>query len=257
MPLERIRDALLDGAVAGVVSHDRPNVVWKLQALCDGDPRSQFGLSGVDGLPYREVLSLMAKWGGIDPDPLLRHGAVRVDPDRVIERCQAVGDRLAAAAVRGERVLFATGHPGGLPLLYAACGRLMEERGASVITPADGAEIRHRGRRRFIRYEDGVGMLSNGVKGIHTHSPDAMEAMLAEEVPDVVFADHGFAGAAIEAGVDTVSVADVNDPALVVAESQGRAGPVIVMDDNVELEDYWPCFQVIASRFSRPDRSAR
>jgi hypothetical protein len=76
-----------------------------------------------------------------------------------------------------------------------------------------------------------------------------MERMLEVATPDLVFADHGFAGAAIEAGVDTVSIADINDPALVVARSQGRAGPVVVMDDNVQPEAYWPCFQVLASRF--------
>jgi hypothetical protein len=76
-----------------------------------------------------------------------------------------------------------------------------------------------------------------------------MERMLEEATPELVFADHGFAGAAIEAGIDTVSIADVNDPALVVARAQGRGGPVIVMDDNVQPEDYWPCFQVFASRF--------
>jgi hypothetical protein len=40
----------------------------------------------------------------------------------------------------------------------------------------------------------------------------------------------------------------VNDPALVVARAQGRTETVIVMDDNVSPEDYWPCFQAIASR---------
>jgi hypothetical protein len=69
----------------------------------------------------------------------------------------------------------------------------------------------------------------------------------------VVFADHGFAGAAIEAGIDTVSIADVNDPALVVARHQWRAGPVIVMDDNVQPEAYWPVFQAIAEPFRLRD----
>jgi hypothetical protein len=72
--------------------------------------------------------------------------------------------------------------------------------------------------------------------------------MLAEATPDLVFADHGFAGASIEAGIDTVSIADVNDPALVVAKAQGRTQVVIVMDDNVQPDTYWPCFQSIASR---------
>jgi hypothetical protein len=80
-----------------------------------------------------------------------------------------------------------------------------------------------------------------------------MERMLEETEPDLVFADHGFAGAAIEAGIDTVSIADVNDPALLVARHQGRAGPVIVMDDNVQPEAYWPVFQAIAEPFRRRD----
>ncbi len=49
-------------------------------------------------------------------------------------------------------------------------------------------------------------------------------------------ADHGFAGAAIEAGVETLSIADVNDPALIVAQAQGRTDVVVVMDDHVDPE---------------------
>jgi hypothetical protein len=48
--------------------------------------------------------------------------------------------------------------------------------------------------------------------------------------------------------VDTLAIADVNDPALVVARAQARCGPLIVMDDNVSPESYWPCFQAIVSR---------
>ncbi len=62
-------------------------------------------------------------------------------------------------------------------------------------------------------------------------------------------ADHGFAGAAIEAGVETLSIADVNDPALIVAKAQGRTDVVLVMDDHVAPDDYWPCFQVVAEAF--------
>jgi hypothetical protein len=75
-----------------------------------------------------------------------------------------------------------------------------------------------------------------------------MDRMLDDATPDLVFADHGFAGAAIERGVDAVSIADVNDPALLVAQAQGRTRTVIVMDDNVAPQAYWPCFQAIAAR---------
>ena len=248
---ETLRRALLAGGAAGVNSHDRPNVLWKIKRLVQGDPDSQFGLTGVSDIPFADVLRLVADAAGIDPDPSLKHGLVVVDPDRVLDAFEAIGDRLAAAAERGERVLLATGHPTGLPVLYQETGRLLSDRGAKVIRPLEGFTWEDQaGRRRQIRYFAGVAMLTDRASALHTHSPEAMEHMLAEMTPDLVFADHGLAGASIEAGVDTISIADVNDPALVVARAQGRAGPVAVMDDNVQPETYWPCFQVIASRFA-------
>ena len=69
-----------------------------------------------------------------------------------------------------------------------------------------------------------------------------VDRMLDEGRPDLVFADHGFAGAAIEAGVETISIADVNDTALLVAKAQGRTEHVLVFDDHVDPNAYWPVF---------------
>jgi Phosphatase len=248
-PRDRLLTALVSSGVAGVNSHDRPNVLWKIRRLVQGDPDSQFGLSGVGSIPAEEVLRLVAEASGIDRDPSLLHGPVRVDPERVLEACEEIGQRLAVSAERGERVLLATGHPTGLPLLYQETGRLLVDAGAKLVRPLEGFTWKEGRRRREIRYFQGVAMLTDRASALHTHGSEAMERMLAEVTPDLVFADHGFAGAAIEAGVPTVSIADVNDPALVVAHAQGRAGPVVVMDDNVQPEDYWPCFQAIASQF--------
>jgi Phosphatase len=250
-PREVLRASLLRSGAAGVNSHDRPNVMWKIGRLVNGDPDLQFGLSGVSGLDFGEVLALVAEAGGFDPNPRLRHGPVIVDADRVLAACAEVGDRLALAATRGERVLLATGHPSGLPILYQETGRMLEQNGAKLLRPLDGFTWEDDGHRRQIRYFGGLAMLTDRASALHTHRPEAMQRMLEEAEPDLVFADHGFAGAAIEAGVDTVSIADVNDPALVVARAHGRSGPVAVMDDNVQPESYWPCFQVIASRFAR------
>ena len=151
---------------------------------------------------------------------------------------------------RFERVIVATGHPVGLAHLYIEVGRLLRAGGATILEPADGATWHDADRPHpwQIRYLDGVAMLTDEASARHTHSGDAMDRMLDDLTPDLVFADHGFAGAAIERGVDTVSIADVNDPALLVAQAQGRTRTVIVMDDNVAPQAYWPCFQVIAAR---------
>jgi hypothetical protein len=147
--------------------------------------------------------------------------------------------------------LIATGHPGALDLLYRALEDLAVAYGATAIRPADGERWRDPGLTHpwEIGYLSAVGMLTDGSAPRHTHAPDAMRRMLAADRPDLVVADHGFSGAAIEAGVETISVADVNDPALLVARAQGRTDVVIVMDDHVGPQDYWPCFQAAAAAF--------
>jgi hypothetical protein len=249
---EELADALVAARIAGpITSHDRGNVQWKIKQLVAGDPRSQFGLSGVAGIHADEVLRLVAAETGFDPDPGLRDGPSSIDPHRVIVALQAAGRRLSTAARGGERVVLATGHPAGLPLLYMAVAHLLEGAGAKLLRPADGLSWTEEGRTREIRYFHGVAVLTDRGSTLHTHSSGPMELMLEHERPDLVFADHGFAGAAIEAGIDTISIADVNDPAPIVAKAQGRTELVIVMDDNVRPEDYWPCFQAIAAPFGR------
>jgi hypothetical protein len=173
----------------------------------------------------------------------------------VLTACEAAGRRLSVAARAGARILLATGHPAGLPLLYQAVGELLEMNGAKLLRPLAGFDWREGGRHRQVRYLHGVAVLSDHGSTIHTHSPGPMRLMLEEVRPDLVLGDHGFAGAAIEAGIETISVADVNDPAPVVAKWQGRTEMVIVMDDNVQPEAYWPCFQAIATGF--PPAQAR
>jgi hypothetical protein len=249
---QELLDALAGDGPAGLNAHDRPNVLWKIRHLCEADPDLQFGLSGVDCLTSDEVLALMAELGGFPVEAGRDdEGAVWVDPEKVIEGFEAIGDRLALAAERGEQVILATGHPAGLLLLYQAAARLLAAGGAKLLRPIEGVRWRHGEKRWQVRYFGGVAVLTDRASSLHTHSPEPMRTMLEEAAPDLVFADHGFAGAAIEAGIDTVSIADINDPALVVAWRQGRSGPVAVMDDNVQPEAYWPCFQVIASRFER------
>jgi len=119
-----------------------------------------------------------------------------------------------------------------------------------VLRPYEGVSWKDGDRRHHwqVRYLGGVAMLTDKSSARHTHSGEPMRRMLEEERPDLVFADHGFAGSAIEKGIETLSIADVNDPALLVAKALGRTRTVVVMDDNVQPDAYWPCFQAIAAR---------
>jgi hypothetical protein len=250
---------LLEGRVAfEEVSHPYDNVLNNIRMLVELDPDKQFGMTGLQTFTESEVLGFVAAASGFTVDPAIRTGPVPVDPELVLDACERVGDRLADACGRGESVILATGHPIGLAHLYTAVGRELRARGVRILEPADGETWREDDRPHAweIRYLDGLAMLTDRSTPRHTHSGDPMRRMLAHERPDLVFADHGFAGAAIEAGVDTVSIADVNDPALIVARAQGRTQTVIVMDDNVSPEAYWPCFQAIVARLPREERAA-
>jgi hypothetical protein len=249
---EELRRGLLEGRIAGPeVSHAMDNVRRNIELMCSGDPDKLFGLSGIAGaFDPEEVLALVGRAAGFTPSPSWRSGPVPVDPDLVLDACEALGDRLAEAVRRGERVILATGHPVGLAHLYIEVGRQLRARGVELLQPFEAVPWHEPGRDHpwEVRYLEGVAMLTDGSSMRHTHSAEPIRRMIAEARPDLVFADHGFAGGAIEAGVETVSIADVNDPALIVARALGRTEVVVVMDDNVRPEDYWPCFQAIVGR---------
>jgi hypothetical protein len=249
---EELLAGLRAGKAAGVAAHPIDNVRRNIGLLIEQDPDKLFGMTGMPGpLGLDEILDLVEAEAGEPIDREARFGPVHIAAEPILDACEALGDRLAAAALGGERVLVATGHPNGLDVLYRELARLIGERGAKLLHPADGATIQERGRPGpwWIRYLADVGLVTDEAVPKHTHAGDAMRRMLDDERPDLVLAYHGFAGAAIEAGVETVSVADVNDPALIVAKAQGRTRVVVVMDDNVNADDYWPCFQAVAARF--------
>ena len=248
-------EGLLAGKAAGVAAHPVDNVRRNIQLLVEQDPDKLFGMSDMPGrFGFDEILGLVEAEAGAPIDRAARFGPVHIEPEPILAACEALGDRLAGAAAAGERVVVATGHPNGLDVLYRQLAELMTERGAKLLHPADGAVIQEPGRPApwRIRYLGDVALVTDEVAPKHTHAGDAMGRILADERPDLVLADHGFAGAAIEAGVETVSVADVNDPALIVAKAQGRTQVVVVMDDNVDADDYWPCFQAVSARFPAP-----
>ena len=241
--------ALLDGNVAGTASHPLDNVRNNALMLLDGDPDKEFGMSGIAvGLQLDDILSLVETAAGAPIDRDARFGPVDIRPEPILVACSAAGRRLRRAREGGESVLLATGHPVGLALLYHALDGWLAE-GATILRAARGVRWRepHLDHDWFIEHWDGTAMLTDGREPRHTHWPTAVQRMLEEVTPDLVVADHGFAGAAIQAGVETISIADVNDPALLVAKSRGLTEHVIVMDDHVDPAAYWPCFQAIVA----------
>ena len=251
-PREELERALVAGGVAGPAGHPHHNVFGNIRMLVEHDPDKLFGLSDMpEPFGFEDIVRIVGEAAGVPIDALATEGAPDIDAGAVLDACEALGERLAEAARRRERVLFATGHPGDLDPLYGSIAELAAARGARIVRPAEGGSWSdaHAGHDWTIAFHGAVGMVTDGERPRHTHRPDAMQRMLEEERPDLVVADLAFAGAAIDAGVETLSIADVNDPALIVARAQGRTEVVVVLDDHVPAESYWPCFQAVAATF--------
>ena len=248
---DELRAHLVEHGIAGDVGTPRENNLRNIGLLARGDPLYAFGLSLGAEWDAERILNVMAERVGISADPEYRAGPDRIDPELTLERLDAVAERLARAARDRARVFVATGHPSGLLAVMLVVAHALRRAGAQVITPHAGLSyesaahgIRH--RRRQVRYLGDVAMVSGGGELNHTHSPRPMELLLAamresrEPLPDLVVADHGWAGAAAEVGVDTVAFADSNDPALFVGEADGRVAVVVPLDDNVLPHLYAP-----------------
>lgn len=254
---EGLREHLVRTHIAGLVATPRQGNLRNYRKMAARDPDYLFGLE-LKEWTTPEILELMVERCGVNPDPDHFYGDDTIDPDLTIDALDAMAARLAGAVERGERVLLATGHPTGLLPVYLAVGRALRARGCTLLTPAVGWSYEvstPRGpRRRQIRYVEGVAMLSGGGSLHHTHDAAPMRAMLAELAensknwPNLAMADHGWAGAAGEAGIDTVGFADSNDPALFAGAAEGKIAVCVPLDDNVLPHHYGPLISYLLSQ---------
>ncbi|WP_433221730.1 phosphatase [Microtetraspora malaysiensis] len=248
-----LRDHLIRTRIAGDVATPRENNLDNYRSLANRDPRYTFGLSFSGEWIFRDVLEQMAKSVGVAADPEHREGQDTIDPDLTIDAIEAMGDRVGQVLARGNpRIVIATGHPTGLLTIHLALARFARSHGATLLTPAERWSYMGNGlgRVRRIRYLDDVAMLDDGAALVHTHDPDPMRAILAEARPDFVIADHGWAGAAGEAGVETVGFADSNDPALFIGQAEGKIAVAVPLDDNVLPRYYGPLTDYLVARIA-------
>jgi hypothetical protein len=255
---EHLRAAL----IAGEVLTPRESNLNHARGFAAGDPANQFGLPPRGSWSYEQVVALLADRVGIDPDLSRETGADTIDPARTIEGLDRMRDRVARAAARRERVLLASGHPTGMFEVQLGLANALRAAGATVLTPAAGVEFdvppaysESRSRLQVL-YLGGVAVYGDLFALRHSHSSIGMDLMLAalaeagEAPPDLVIADHGFAGGAARAGLDVACFADCNDPALVVGEAEGRIGVTVPLDDNVLPHLYGPVVAHLLSGWS-------
>jgi hypothetical protein len=245
------RAALVSNGVTGPhQSHSRQNNISKIRALIEGDPEGWFGLTPRRSYTPEDILGFLADLTGCSREIGDLEGSDTLDPDRTMQGIQAAAERLRDAARHGLTLLAVTGHPTGLLEHHIrVVDAYRSAGGKSIRMRAEERLISgSRGREYEVRYVGDVGCLADWGTLRHTHSAEPMEALLeVRPWPDIVLGDHGFAGAAIERGIPTIAVMDINDPALAVAVAEQRDVVVIPMDDNRPPVSYEPSWRLISS----------
>lgn len=258
VPLDRaaLRGHLVASRIAGDIATPREENLRNAGRMAQGLEHYAFGLTPLRRWTQQEVVAVMVERCGLVADPAYVEGPDTIDPDLTLEQLERWRTRLARAAARRERVLVATGHPTGVLAIHLQVVAALRAGGAQVLLPAtdwtwpwddDRASWGRpsptdRPRPRHIRTINGVHVLASGGELLHTHSPVPMQALLGagSRPPDLVVADHGWAGAAVEAGIEALAFADSNDPALFVAEHEGKPVITVPLDDNVQPQLYDP-----------------
>jgi len=229
-------DHLVRTRIAGDVATPRENNLSHYRLLANGDRNFWLGLElGDRWADEQDVLAVMAERVGVNDDPEYRYGQDTIDPELTVDALDRLAARLRKAAEGRQRVLFATGHPGGLLDVHRATAAALRAAGCEIVVIPDGL----RTDEGYVMQFTDVAVLEHGATLWHTHSGEPMRAVLTgleragRPLPDLVVADHGWAGYAAQHGLDSVGYADCNDPALFLAESKGTLQVAVPLDDHV------------------------
>lgn len=247
--------AYLDSVrITGEVATPRQDNLRHMRLFLEGNENLEFGVALTREWSYDEVFDLMHRRVGTSADRSLVEGQDTIDGSLCVAALDRFADRLGASAHRKERILFATGHPAGLLPVHAALARAAAAVGATVVRVPEGRRF----RAGDIRQIFGVLVWHQHGGLMHTHLPEPMRLSLETlatdpaGLPDLVVADHGWAGQAASTGLPTIGFADCNDPGLFVSEAQGQLEVAVPLDDNVCPGLYDPLIAYVLERAGLP-----
>ncbi|HKP52505.1 MAG TPA: phosphatase [Chloroflexia bacterium] len=225
------------------LSHTRKNNVEAVRRMVRGDSYATFGIRRVveyvqsEELDADDALKIVASITKCSQDINHTEGRGYISPSSTIKGLKATAAAIRRVASEGGSVVFATGHPGAMIDYYTELAYLTRHLGGRVMDLAKGQIVTQGQDMDQVQVVDSVNsiaFLSDTCAALHTHDSRPMEMMLndASRLPDLVVADHGFAGEAINRGIPTVAVMDTNDPGLAIAKKLGADLILVPMNDN-------------------------
>jgi hypothetical protein len=231
---------LIDLKVAGEeVGHSRFLNIRNIKRLVKNEQYATFGVKNLGILNSDEVLKLVTKITGCSSDINFTEGPGYINPEATVEGLKEAA-KVLSKLKKDSKVLMATGHPGSLIGFYQEIGSFLKSR-CQIITAKEQIEVKRfrcpdcgtHDDIHWIDYIDDVAFVTDGDTSLHIHSPAPMVKLLEKTgKPDLVLADHGFVGEAINQNIPSITFMDTNDPVLAVAKENGAPLTIIPMDDN-------------------------
>lgn len=234
----KLRSTLLSSGVTGEISnHVAKTNLESLQRLMKSDPYVTFGIQAVELAASKRAFTLpsltaiMAASLGITTDRFEKSGPGYIDPQLTGERLDQMVEIIEATISDGGQIVLATSHPGSLLSYYLRLADFIIRTGGTIATTSEPVLIAD---YRWIDSVGGVHVLTDEGGLLHTHDSAGFAKFLAAlpDLPALVIADHGYAGAAINAGIKTIALHDVDDPGIPVAAHLGCDVLAIPMNDN-------------------------
>src|SRR5687768_12682928 len=194
------------------LSHTRKKNVEAVKRMVAGDPYATFGIKQVveyierENLLAEDALKMVAGLTKCSQDISYTEGRGFISTSSTIKGLRATASAIKRVASQGGGVVFATGHPGSMLEYNNELAYLVRRLGGYVMNLAKGQIVAQGEDIDHVMVVDAmnsVAFLSDTCGALHTHDSRPMALMLddTERLPDLVIADHGFAGEAINRGI--------------------------------------------------------
>ena len=235
---QKLRLSLVKSGITGEIrAHGAKTNLESIKRLLKKDPYVTFGVDAVHTaidkkqITYDRMLEVMACALGTSTERFCQPGPGYIDPQLTAARLNEMIDLIDEVATAGGTFVVATAHPGSLMNYYFKLIDYINARGGKVYRAQELVKV---GDYRWIDQVAGVHVLSDEGNILHTHDAGGFAIFLKSLPlkPDLVITDHGYAGAAMNAGLKTVALHDVDDPGIPLAAELGADVLVIPMNDN-------------------------
>ena len=235
---QKIRKSVVESGIAGDITvHTQASNRLAIAQMQQLNPTLTLGIEIVERamsagrFSTPELYNIVSNSLGVTSARFMSDGAGRIDPSLTMRQLELAFAEIDRVIASGQEIVLATGHPGSLLDFYSALEAYIRSSGGRLFALT--------GNRLVTKHHwmDTIGatlVLSDSGALPHTHDPRPITPVLKRHKGSLglVIADHGFAGAAINLGIPTIAIHDVDDPAIPVAVHLGAPIVPIPMNDN-------------------------